>query len=85
MFTPAFTSPFFLHFIFFSWLVILLLLVYMGLVVVLLLNVLIAQLSCTYEEAKSCAKLQYTADTMKIIARLEQSCITSFIDVSEHF
>ena len=75
---------FFIH----SWLTILLLLVYMGMVIVVLLNVLIAQLSYTYSEAKSNAKLQYAIDRMSIIARLEQmtfgfgivSMIVSFKD-----
>ncbi|XP_028412446.1 transient receptor potential cation channel subfamily V member 3-like [Dendronephthya gigantea] len=56
----------------FSWLTIILLLVYTGLVVVVLLNVLIAQLSDTYSEAKNNAKFQYSVDRMSIIARLEQ-------------
>ena len=55
-----------------SWLTIILLLVYTGLVIVVLLNVLIAQLSYTYSEAKNNAKLQYSIDRMSIIARLEQ-------------
>ena len=55
-----------------SWLTILVLLVYTGLVIVVLLNVLIAQLSYTYSEAKNNAKLQYSIDRMSIIARIEQ-------------
>lgn len=45
----------------------------MGMVIVILLNVLIAQLSYTYSEAKNSAKLQYAVDRMSIISRLEQS------------
>ena len=73
---------FFMH----SWLTVLLLLLYMGMVIVVLLNVLIAQLSFKYSEAKSNAKLQYAIDKMSIIARLEQmtfgivSMIVSFKD-----
>lgn len=60
-----------LIFVFCRWLVIFILLIYMGAVLVILLNVLIAQLSDTYSEAKKFAKLQYAADTMRIISRLE--------------
>ena len=52
---------------------ILILLAYMGVVIVVLLNVLIAQLSYTYSEAKKTAKLQYAADSMRIVARYEYS------------
>jgi hypothetical protein len=45
----------------------------MSLVIVILLNVLIAQLSFTYAEAKNNAKLQYAIDRMLIISRLEHS------------
>ena len=57
----------------FGWLVILILLGYMGVVIVVLLNVLIAQLSYTYSEAKKIAKLQYAADAMRIVTRFEYS------------
>ena len=60
-------------FSFCSWLTILILLGYMAMVIVVLLNVLIAQLSFTYSEAKNNAKLQYAIDRMSIITRLEQS------------
>ena len=56
-----------------SWLSILILLVYMAMVIVILLNILIAQLSYTYSEAKKTAKLQYAIDTMFIVTRLEYS------------
>ncbi|XP_027051176.1 uncharacterized protein LOC113678493, partial [Pocillopora damicornis] len=55
----------------FSWLSILILLAYMAMVIVILLNILIAQLSYTYSEAKKTAKLQYAIDTMFIVTRLE--------------
>lgn len=56
-----------------SWLSILILLAYMAMVIVILLNILIAQLSYTYSEAKKTAKLQYAIDTMFIVTRLEYS------------
>ena len=56
-----------------SWLAILILLAYMAMVIVILLNILIAQLSDTYSEAKKTAKLQYAIDTMVIVTRLEYS------------
>lgn len=62
----------------FSWLAILILLAYMAMVIVILLNVLIAQLSYTYSEAKSNAKLQYAIDRMRIVTRLEQSRFARF-------
>lgn len=62
----------------FSWLAILILLAYMAMVIVILLNVLIAQLSYTYSEAKSNAKLQYAIDRMRIVTRLEQSRFPRF-------
>lgn len=51
----------------------------MGMVIVILLNVLIAQLSYTYSEAKKIAKLQYAADTMRIISRLEYSRFSNWV------
>ena len=45
----------------------------MAMVVVILLNILIAQLSDTYSEAKKTAKHQYAIDTMLIVTRLEYS------------
>ena len=64
-----------------SWLAILVLLAYMAMVVVILLNVLIAQLSFTYSEAKNNAKLQYAIDRMFIVTRLEHSRFASFVSV----
>ena len=55
------------------WLAILILLSYMAMVIVILLNILIAQMSYTYSEAKRTAKLQYAIDTMRIATRLEYS------------
>ena len=51
----------------------------MGVVIVILLNVLIAQLSYTYSEAKKMAKLQYAADTMRIVTRLEYSRYANWV------
>ena len=64
---------------FFRWLVIVILLTYMGIVIVILLNILIAQLSYTYSEAKKIAKLQYAADTMRIVTRLEFSRFANWV------
>ena len=64
-----------------SWLAILILLAYMAMVIVILLNVLIAQLSFTYSEAKKNAKLQYAVDRMIIITRLEHSRFARFVSV----
>ncbi|KAK2556750.1 Transient receptor potential cation channel subfamily V member 4, partial [Acropora cervicornis] len=47
----------------FRWLAILILLSYMAMVIVIMLNILIAQMSYTYSEAKRTAKLQYAVDT----------------------
>ena len=62
-----------------SWLPILLILAYMAMVVVILLNILIAQLSYTYAEAKKTAKLQYAVDRMFIVSRLETSRFARFV------
>ena len=48
-------------------------------VVVILLNILIAQMSSTYTKAKKTAKLQYDADRMLIITRLEHSRFRRFV------
>ncbi|XP_020892574.1 transient receptor potential cation channel subfamily A member 1 [Exaiptasia diaphana] len=55
----------------YNWLSILLLLTYMGTVIVIMLNILIAQLSTTYAQAKYNAKLQYDVDRMLLLARME--------------
>lgn len=62
-----------------SWLSILILLAYMAMVIVILLNILIAQLSYTYSEAKKTAKLQYAIDTMFIVTRLEFSRYSKWV------
>ena len=62
-----------------SWLPVVLLLIYMTAVVVILLNILIAQMSSTYTKAKKTAKLQYDADRMLIITRLEHSRFRRFV------
>ena len=60
---------------------IVILLSYMGVVIVVLLNILIAQLSDTYGEAKKLSKLQYAADTMRIVTRLEYSRCLSWVGI----
>lgn len=76
--TPAVICSIFSFFLY-SWLAILILLAYMAMVIVILLNVLIAQLSFTYSEAKKNAKLQYAVDRMIIITRLEHSRFARFV------
>ena len=53
----------------------------MAMVIVILLNVLIAQLSYTYSEAKSNAKLQYAIDRIVIVTRLEYSRFARFVSI----
>ena len=51
----------------------------MAMVMVIVLNVLIAQLSDTYSEAKSNAKLQYAIDRIQaIVTRIEYSRLAMF-------
>ena len=50
----------------------------MAMVMVIVLNVLIAQLSDTYSEAKSNAKLQYAIDRIAIVTRIEYSRLAMF-------
>lgn len=57
----------------------------MAMVIVILLNILIAQLSYTYSEAKKTAKLQYAIDTMFIVTRLEYSRIARWVRILESF
>ena len=57
----------------------LVILLYMVAVVVILLNILIAQMSSTYSEAKKTARLQYDVDRMLIITRLEHSRFQKFV------
>ena len=51
----------------------------MAMVIVILLNILVAQLSDTYSEAKETAKLQYAIDTMFIVTRLEYSRLAKWV------
>ena len=67
-----------------SWLPILILLAYMAMVIVILLNILIAQLSDTYSEAKKTAKLQYAIDTMVIVTRLEYSRFARWVRTNNY-
>ena len=53
----------------------------MAMVIVIMLNILIAQMSYTYSEAKRTAKLQYAVDTMLIIARLEYSRFARWVGI----
>ena len=53
----------------------------MGMVIVILLNVLIAQLSYTYSEAKSNVKLQYAIDRIVIVTRIEYSRLARLVSV----
>jgi len=62
----------------YKWLPVLVILLYMMAVVVILLNILIAQMSSTYSEAKKTARLQYDVDRMLIITRLEHSRFQKF-------
>ena len=48
-------------------------------VIVILLNVLIAQLSFTYDEAKSNAKLQFAIDRIVTVTRIEYSRFPRFV------
>ena len=55
-----------------SWLSILLMLAYMGTVIVILLNILIAQMSTTYAQAKRVARLEYDVDRILLLTRMER-------------
>ena len=55
-----------------SWLSILLMLAYMGTVIVILLNILIAQMSTTYTQAKRVARLEYDVDRILLLTRMER-------------
>ena len=48
-------------------------LAYMGTVLVILLNILIAQMSTTYTQAKRVARLEYDVDRILLLSRME-SC-----------
>ena len=55
-----------------SWLSILLISAYMGTVIVILLNILIAQMSATYTQAKRVAHLEYDVDRILLLTRMER-------------
>ena len=65
-------SKFFLFVFCCSWLSILLMLAYMGTVIVILLNILIAQMSTTYIQAKKVARVEYDVDRILQLARMER-------------
>nr|XP_058957050.1 transient receptor potential cation channel subfamily A member 1-like [Pocillopora verrucosa] len=56
----------------FNWLSTLLMLAYMGTVLVILLNILIAQMSTTYIQAKKVAHLEYDVDRILQLTRMER-------------
>ena len=56
----------------YSWLSILLMLAYMGTVLVILLNILIAQMSTTYIQAKKVARVEYDVDRILQLTRMER-------------
>ena len=47
-------------------------LAYMGTVLVILLNILIAQMSTTYTQAKRVARLEYDVDRILLLTRMER-------------
>ena len=47
-------------------------LTYMGTVIVILLNILIAQMSTTYTQAKRVARLEYDVDRILLLTRMER-------------
>ena len=47
-------------------------LAYMGTVLVILLNILIAQMSTTYTQAKRVARLEYDVDRISLLTRMER-------------
>nr|XP_058942594.1 transient receptor potential cation channel subfamily V member 2-like [Pocillopora verrucosa] len=56
----------------FNWLSILLMLAYMWTVIVILLNMLIAQMSTTYIQAKKVARVEYDVDRILQLTRMER-------------
>ncbi|XP_022799937.1 transient receptor potential cation channel subfamily A member 1-like [Stylophora pistillata] len=64
--------PFVADFSSFNWLSMLLMLMYMGTVLVILLNILIAQMSTTYIQAKKVARLEYDVDRILQLTRMER-------------
>ena len=65
-------SKFFLFVFCCSWLSILLMLAYMGTVIVILFNILIAQMSTTYIQAKKVARVEYDVDRILQLTRMER-------------
>ena len=55
-----------------SWLSVLLMMAYMGTVTVMLLNILVAQMSTTYSQAKKVARLEYDVDRILQLTRMER-------------
>ena len=47
-------------------------LAYMGTVIVILLNILIAQMSTTYTQARRVARLEYDVDRISLLTRMER-------------
>ena len=45
---------------------------YMGTVIVILLNILVAQMSTTYSQVKKVARLEYDADRILQLTRMER-------------
>ena len=70
MFLKTYLLTFIVYF--HSWLSILLMLAYMGTVIVILLNILIAQMSTTYTQAKRVARLEYDVDRILLLTRMER-------------
>ncbi|XP_058942651.2 uncharacterized protein [Pocillopora verrucosa] len=56
----------------FNWLSVLLMMAYMGTVTVILLNILVAQMSTTYTQAKKVARLEYDLDRILQLTRMER-------------
>ncbi|XP_022809424.1 uncharacterized protein LOC111346400 [Stylophora pistillata] len=56
----------------FNWLSVLLMMAYMGTVTVILLNILIAQMSTTYTQAKKFSRLEYDVDRILQLTRMER-------------
>ncbi|PFX15099.1 hypothetical protein AWC38_SpisGene20699 [Stylophora pistillata] len=56
----------------FNWLSVVLMMAYMGTVTVILLNILIAQMSTTYIQAKKVARLEYDVDRILQFTRMER-------------
>ncbi|XP_022806913.1 uncharacterized protein LOC111343974 [Stylophora pistillata] len=55
-----------------NWLSVLLMMAYMGTVTVILLNILVAQMSTTYTQAKKVARLEYDVDRILQLSRMER-------------